>query len=606
MLNSFFAFFRLLRSTIYCKRWFLVYSVLDEAGGFRRAYYSMDMIIIVRYSCIQWSHKEEVLFLINVVYYARVSTEEERQINALKIQIEELEDYIASQSDWLLVDKYIDVGITGTDIEKREEFRRLTEDLSTDKFDIVVVKNEERLGRNYYQVGFFLNPLIRNDKKLFYYLDRKFFNPEEELLNSVKFGMSAQVSRDLSKKINGSQKKRMEKGRIITNGRMWGYDQKDGQLLINEKEAEIVRFVFEEYVSGIGFRKIKTKLDEKGITNQNGTLFSMSTLKRMIRNEKYKGVLIMGKRHKDFNTKKFHDVPESEWIIHYDKIPPIISTKQWEKANIELEKKRKKTGSDERSKVAGYFSGTYVYSSKIKCGKCGKPYYHSTYTRKVDKVNKTKLWECKGYREYGKKSANGCDNIRIYDHEMDGIIKQIIFEFWQNKDQNIKNVVKILEKVLSDNQFSGNIDILNQDEIKIEKKKDKLIELYSEELISKDEFKKRNDAYNLSLKKIQEEIQELEDRNKNMVSKKERLFKTQSILQTIYQDKNEITDDIIENFLKEVIVYPDHIEISIDGDSQFIAKKENNKYCVVPNVSTLRSIRHACSGAKAELQRAKE
>lgn len=529
--------------------------------------------------------------MIKVVYYARISTEEEKQLNALQIQIEEIEDFIASQSDWLLVDKYIDEAITGTIMEKRDEFVRLIDDLHTDKFEIIVVKNEERVGRNSYQAGYFLDPLIRNNKRLFYYLENRFFNPDEELLNSIRYGMAAQFSRDLSKKINYSQKKRMEKGRVITNGKMWGYDQKDGQLLINEKEAEIVRFVFDEYVNGVGFRNIKTKLDEKGITSQNGTPFSMSTLKRMIRNEKYEGVLIMGKRHKDFNTKKFHDVPESEWVIHYDKIPPIISTEQWEKANIELEKKRKKIGADEKSKVAGYFSGTYVYSSKIKCGKCGKSYYHSTYSRKVDKVNKTKLWECKGYREYGKKSANGCDNVRIYDYEMDDIIKQVIFDFWQNKDENIKNVIGVLEEVLSDNQFQDSFDALNRNKIKIEKKKDKLIELFSEELISKDEFKKRNDAYNLSLEKIQEEIQELEDRSKNLVNKKERLFKTQSILQIVLQDKNEITDDIIESFLKEVIVYPDKIEITLYGDARFIAQKgDNNKYSTFPNVTSFRSL----------------
>ena len=544
--------------------------------------------------------------MIRVVYYARVSTEDEKQINALKIQIEEVEDFISSKSDWSLVDRYIEEGVSGTFLDKRDEFRRLIEDLYTDKFDIVVVKNEERIGRNSYQVGYFLNPLIMNNKKLFYYLDQKFFNPEEELLNSVKYGMAAQFSRDLSKKINASQKKRMEKGRVITNGRMWGYDQKDGQLFINEKEAEIVRCVFDQYVNGIGFRKIKTKLDDKDISNQNGTLFSMSTLKRMIRNEKYKGVLIMGKRHKDFNTKKFSDVPEAEWVTHYDKIPAIISNDQWEKANIELEKKRRKsTNSNTKSEIAGYFSGNYVYSSKIKCGKCGRPYYHSTYTGK-DKVTKTRNWECKGYREYGKKAENGCDNVRIKDYEMDGIIKQIIFEFWQNKDQNFKNVINVLEQVLSDNQYLNGIDKLNQDKIKLEKKKDKLIELYSEECISKVEFKDKNNDYNLSLEKVQADIQELEDKNMSLIGKKDRLLKSQSILQTKLNNQNEITDHIIEAFLKEIIIYPDHIEISLDGNYQFTATKEDNNYQIATSVSNTRSIRHACSGAKAELQRAKE
>lgn len=534
--------------------------------------------------------------MIKVVYYARVSTEEEKQLNALKTQIEELEEVIANNPNWELVDRYIDEGISGTNNEKRDDFTRLIQDLYTDKFDIVVVKDETRVIRNAYESGYFLNPLIINHKKLYYYLDRRFFNPKEELLNSVKYGMAGQFSRDLSEKINNSQKKRMAKGRIITNGRMWGYDQVKGQaqLIINEKEAEFVRFVFEQYVKGLGFRKIKTMIDEKGIKSHNGTPFSITTLKRIIKNEKYKGILIMGKQHKDYDDKKMHPVPESEWVIKNDIIPPIVSTELWERANNLLESKRKATGLDDKIKIAGYFSGTYAYSSKIKCGKCGKPYYHHSASKK--NKEKAYIWECKGYREYGKDSENGCDNLRIFNYEMDDIIKESIFEFWQDKDETIKNVMDVLEEVLSDNQYQETIDKLNQDKYKLEKKKDKLIELYSDELISKEEFKKRNDEHNLSLGKIEDQIKELVEKNKNLVNKKERLLKSKNFLQSKLNNKDEITDDIIKDFLNEVVISPDHIEITLNGDSKFFAKKdEDHKYSLLPNVTTMRTFR--CGGA---------
>lgn len=519
--------------------------------------------------------------MLRVVYFARVSTEDEKQVNALQVQIEELEEFITSQPDWVLVDKYIEEGISGTYLEKRDEFKRLIEDLSLNKFDIVVAKDETRVGRNAYEAGYFLSPLISNNKKLYYYLDKKFFNPEEELLNMVKYGAAAQFSRDLSKKINGAQKKRMEKGRVITNGRMWGYDQKDAQLFINEKEAEIVRFIFDEYIKGNGFRKIQRKLDEKGITNLNGNSFAISTLKRMIKNEKYKGVLIMGKRHKDFNTKKFSDVPESEWVIHYDKIPAIVSVEIWDRANSILSTKRKESGAEDKRKIVGYFNGTYIYSGKIKCGKCGRPFYHSSYT-KQDKVTKMKLWECKGYREYGKNSENGCDNIRIYDNEMDGIVKQVIFEFWQNRDENIQMVIDTLELALSDDKYLENINKLNQEVVKINKKKDKLIELYSDELISKAEFKSRNDEYNSLIEGFQTVIKELEEKNKSTVSKKERLLEVQSFLKTKLDNKDSLTDEIIESFLKEIIVYPDKkIKVVLNGNFEFMVDKVDNEYSLV-------------------------
>jgi site-specific DNA recombinase len=517
--------------------------------------------------------------MLKVVYYARVSTEEEKQINALKIQVEEAEGYIATQHNWLLVDSYIDEGISGTTVNKRDEFKRLITDLYTNKFDIIVVKNEERIGRNAYEAGLFLSPLINNNKKLYYYLDQKYFNPEEELLNMVKYGMAAQFSRDLSKKMNNAQKKRMEKGRVITNGRMWGYDQKDGQLFINEKEAEVVRFVFEQYADGFGFRVIKNKLDEKGITNLNGNTFALTTLKRIIKNEKYKGVLVMGKKHKDYNTKKTTDVPESEWVIHNDKIPSIVSTELWEEANRKLEGKRKEYGLEEKRKIAGYFSGTHLYSGKIKCSVCGRPFYHSVYTTGKNKDIKTAIWECKGYREFGKKvDKGGCDNTRVHQNEMDDIVKHVVFDFWKNKDENVQSVINILEGILSENQYKTTIDKLVKEKDKLEKKKDKLIELYSEELITKEDFRTRNEDYTAQLVKAQNDIQELESKNKATVAKRERLLKIKSFFQTKLESKDSLNDEIINNFLNGIVVYPNHrIKITLNGNFEFMASKENDE-----------------------------
>ena len=91
---------------------------------------------------------KEVIFLLKVVFYSRVSTDEEKQLNALDKQIQELADYIHSQKDWVLVDKYIDEGISGTTSKGRHEYNRLYNDLLTDKFDIVVIKDQSRLMRN--------------------------------------------------------------------------------------------------------------------------------------------------------------------------------------------------------------------------------------------------------------------------------------------------------------------------------------------------------------------------------------------------------------------------------------------------------------------------
>ena len=253
--------------------------------------------------------------MLKVVFYSRVSTDEEKQLNALDKQIQELTDYIHSQKDWVLVDKYIDEGISGTTSKGRHEYNRLYNDLLTDKFDIVVIKDQSRLMRNVLDWYLFLDRVTKNGKQIFMYLDNSFYTPDNAFISGIKAMMAEEYSRDLSRKIKSAAQRSQKNGTVYGNNRMLGYKQEGGKLTIIEEEAEIVRQVFEWYIQGDGFRVIQQKLLDKGIMSTTGTPFSLSTLKRMIKQEKYKGLLISGKRRKNFETKQMVDVPESEWVI---------------------------------------------------------------------------------------------------------------------------------------------------------------------------------------------------------------------------------------------------------------------------------------------------
>lgn len=113
---------------------------------------------------------------LRAVFYARVSTEEEEQLNAIEKQIEENRDVISTKG-WILVDEYIDKGITGTQTKKRNEYMRMLDDISKDKFDIIVVKDQSRLQRNTMDWYIFLNEIVQNRKKLYLYLENTFLIP---------------------------------------------------------------------------------------------------------------------------------------------------------------------------------------------------------------------------------------------------------------------------------------------------------------------------------------------------------------------------------------------------------------------------------------------
>lgn len=490
--------------------------------------------------------------MFNVVYYARVSTEEEEQLNALENQRSMLEDFINSNSDWMLVGSYIDEGKTGTTAKGRNEYNKLLQDLETDKFDIVVIKDLSRLNRNTFEYYKFIDALVNNEKKLYIYTDNKFYESDDKLLNGIKAMLAEEYSRDISKKVNAGHKQRAKKGIPLTNGKLWGYNQERGskQLTINEEEAEIVKKIFNWYIEGKGFRIIYKLLEGEGIKNRNGKPFSITTLKRMIKNEKYIGTLISNKTHKDFDTKKIKLNPESEWIIHKDIIPPIITEEVFNKANKILDSKRSKNPDKSKNEYIGYFQGTQTYSGKIICGECGRPYWHTLYRNKS-------LWLCSEYKSFGLKKEgkeHGCVNHKIRTEELDKVVKELIFNMLNNNNGEIEELIKILNSVLEDNNSVNNIKKLEQKKDKLESKKSKFIDMMAEELITKEEFMRKKKELDDQIEKINEELNVLTVKNDDIYNKKEKLFSIQKHLEKKFNSPDDIDDELIKEFIDKIIV----------------------------------------------------
>lgn len=273
------------------------------------------------------------------VIYCRVSTEEEIQVNALKSQVQEAIAAVKKQG-WTLIDKYVDEGKSGTTTHKRNEYNRLVHEMEEDKFEVIVVKSQDRLMRNTKEWYIFVDKMVQAKKKLFFYLENKFYTPDDALITGIRAILAEEYSRDLSKKINNAHKHRQEKGtNIVITSNTWGYDKINKKVVINEKEAELVRQIYNLCCEGYGSRKIAKKLEEKGIKSRSGGKFQEGTIRRIIRNPLFRGTVVMNKRHKDFNTKKTLYTDKTQWVYHEDIIPAIVSEEVWEQANAVMDKR---------------------------------------------------------------------------------------------------------------------------------------------------------------------------------------------------------------------------------------------------------------------------
>lgn len=270
---------------------------------------------------------------LRAVYYARCSTEEENQKDALVRQAAEAEEAIRARG-WRLVDAYVE-SRSGTSRKGRWEYNRLYEDLEQNRFDVVVIKSQDRLMRNTRDWYLFADRLNCAGKRLYFYLENTFYSPEDALLTGIKAILAEEYSRELSKKMNlAHQKRQQNNGKPVLTSKSYGYRRTaDGAIEIIPEEAAVKRRMYELCADGLGGRKIAAVLAAEGVRSRAGKPFSGTDIIRMVRNPMNKGTVVMNRKHYDFNTGKTLPTPPGGQYVYAGKIPAIVSEELWIAAN---------------------------------------------------------------------------------------------------------------------------------------------------------------------------------------------------------------------------------------------------------------------------------
>lgn len=413
------------------------------------------------------------------VFYARVSTEEEKQLNALEKQIQENIDIIRERG-WELTDQYIDEGKSGTTVKRRNDYQRLLDDLTEDRFDIIVVKDQDRLQRNTKDWYIFVDRLVKSGKRLYLYLDNKFFVPADDgLITGIKAIIAEEYSRNLSKKLNNANRKRIEraiKGEEVSamgNGKSLGFKIIDGKWVKDEEEAKLGKLIFDLYLQYNSIRKVRDWVNKQGYTNSVGKPFTSESISRILKNEKAKGVIVFGKHHHDFDRKQIVRMPKETWVRVEDKSLAYVSDEVFDEVQRRL---KAKTGNGR-----GVNACSNPLSGKLFCGCCGSKLW------KHDSNGYTN-WKCASSMAKGEIE---CKGTGITSVAVRRAYKVITKDLVVNKKLVRKEIVKWLHQLkatLSSNTVNENI---KQDIEKLEKQRAKILEAYLEDIISKADYKER-------------------------------------------------------------------------------------------------------------------
>ena len=244
---------------------------------------------------------------LRVTFYARVSTDKSEQLNSLENQVQYYTELIQSKPNWTYIPGYIDEGISGTSTKKRDSFLRMIRDAKAGRFDFIITKEISRFSRSTLDSIQYTQELLEHDVGVLFQNDNiNTMDPDSEFRLTIMAGVAQDEVRKLSERLKFGFNQAIKNGHVLGNDKLWGYDKKDCVLTINQREAAIIRQIFDLYANQrLGIRKISQKLYEEGYTSRRGNAFNELTIRHILCNPKYKGWYCAGKSQTvDYRTKR--------------------------------------------------------------------------------------------------------------------------------------------------------------------------------------------------------------------------------------------------------------------------------------------------------------
>ena len=525
-----------------------------------------------------------------VTFYARVSTEKDEQLHSLSAQVSYYSDFIRNNPNWTYVEGYIDEGLSGTSVNKRESFLKMLEDAKLGRFDFIVTKEISRFSRSTLDSIKYTQDLLAAGVGVLFQSDNiNTLYPDSELRLTIMASIAQDEVRKISERVRFGFKRAIDNGVVLGSNSIYGYVKDKGKLVIVEEEAAMIRRLFDLYVNdNIGIRKISAALADEGFFNSNGNPFAFSTIKNIIQNPKYKGYYCGNKTHKiDYRRNERIEIAQDEWVMYqdHDNVPPIVTEEVWDKANRILNKRSADMSSENKTS----YQNKYAYSGKIICMEHNTSYHRAEFKYKT---HSKEVWRCKRYTENGK---GVCDSPTIYTDELDEIMRRIMNTLITDKSKIIHDMIKMYTDLNAKSSLKEDIAKLRVEINNTLKMKDKLLDLSIKGRIDDDEFEVRNKKFNDEITSMKERIADYEKQSEQ----NDEFLQTIEVLRSVIADELSfdeiIGDGIVGSLLDRIEVYKSDEKNTvrlkiylrvIDDSTEFDVLRKKGKTSVVTEVGS--------------------
>ena len=421
---------------------------------------------------------------LRVCAYARVSTDDEDQKHSYKTQVNYYTKRIMEHEDWEFVDVFTDEGITGTNTLKRTGFNKMIKTCKEGKIDIILTKSVSRFARNTVDSLKTCRDLKRRGVGVIFESDHiNTLKDDVEMPLTFAASRAQEESRSISENVKWAFKRKFENGGyMLATSKFIGYDRdENGELVINEAEAEIVRKIFDLFLEGLTYKQIADYLTNAGIRTVMGNeKWHNTVIASMLKNEKYAGNCISQKSYTpDFLThkrvKNTGQVPKYMMEDHHEAIIPIDKyIKVQERVGLIHENWQKERG----SKIS---TSQYALSNLLVCGKCGSPMRRKTWRLRNGEL--VLRYGCKNRIDKGKK----CNSDYIKETVLQEGVVNALNQYFAKGDvavettENIQNKERIKSIDLKLNSIKDEMaQLINPANKKGISNTDRLVEIASE------------------------------------------------------------------------------------------------------------------------------
>lgn len=493
--------------------------------------------------------------------YVRVSTELEGQASSYDLQVSYFKEYVEKNPQWELVEIFADEGISGTSTKNRVGFNRMIERCQDGDIDYIITKSISRFARNTLDCLSHIRMLKELGIGIYFQKENiDTLDSQGEMLITIISSLAQEESHSISENTKWGVQKRFQQGRVhIPTTYFLGYDtDEEGNIVIDEEQAKIVRRIFKEHLDGSGTEVIARRLMEDGILTARGnTTWTSDSVYKILKNEKYMGDCLAQKSVTlDFlSQKRVRNTGQQPQYYVRDTHPAIISEEDWHSVQAEL-KRRREMLTNPDGKYRTRYSGRSVFSNVIYCGECGRPVTRRRLTsnRGGEKFIFT-AWQCRVPAKRDPEFTD-CKSKHVWEEALEKAFMRTLIKLKQNKDKIIEDAEMVIDEFSPTREEQDRLDELT---LQLERITNRVSEMALRQ-------PSRNDSvYDSTMRHLiyeqeilQLEYERLDENRQESIYLEKHLEELLEYLDNLEAKEEDFDDDIFFQTIEKVILYDDH------------------------------------------------